>query len=80
MWRSIQAAPVNDRQRAVINRLLDGFEGNLTTSKYAKLANCSTDTALRDVRDLIERGVLVKNPAGGRSTSYRLNDPPYGER
>jgi Fic family protein len=57
------------------NRMLDEFKGNLTTSKYAKLAHCSTDTALRDIRGLLERGIIVKNPAGGRSTSYRLAEP-----
>jgi Fic family protein len=65
---------VNERQRVVINRFLDGFEGDLTTSKYAKLAKCSNDTALRDIRDLLERGVLTRNPAGGRSTSYQIMD------
>lgn len=65
---------VNDRQRMIINRLLDGFEGLLTTSKYAKLAKCSTDTALRDVTELIDAGLLVRNESGGRSTSYRLSD------
>jgi Fic family protein len=55
----------------VLNRLLDGFEGHLTSSKYAKLAKCSTDTALRDIRDLVAWGVLIRNDAGGRSTSYR---------
>jgi len=52
--------------------LLDGFEGKLTTSKYAKLAGCSHDTALRDILPLVERGILVQNPEGGRSTSYAL--------
>ena len=56
----------------VINRLLDGFEGFLTSSKYAKLAKCSSDTALRDIQELLERRILVQNPAGGRGTSYRL--------
>ncbi|HUY28883.1 MAG TPA: hypothetical protein VMV27_15850 [Candidatus Binataceae bacterium] len=56
----------------VLNRLLDGFEGKLTTSKYAKLAKCSQDTALRDILPLVERGILVRNPEGGRSTSYAL--------
>ena len=56
----------------MINRLLDGFEGKLTTSKWATLAKCSQDTALRDIQELVERGVLVRNPAGGRSTSYSL--------
>ena len=56
----------------VINRLLDDFKGFLTTSKYAKLAKCSPDTAPRDIRELLERGILLQNPGGGRSTSYRL--------
>lgn len=72
VWDELNRQPINDRQRLVINRLLDGFEGLLTTSKYAKLAKCSTDTALRDIKELLERGVLVQNPGGGRSTSYRL--------
>jgi Fic family protein len=55
--------------------MLDDFKGHLTTSKYAKLAKCSGDTALRDIRELLERGILVKNPGGGRSTSYHLADP-----
>lgn len=65
----------NDRQRAIINRLLDKFEGKLTSSKWAKLTKCSQDTALRDINDLVERGVLVKNEAGGRGTSYELDLP-----
>ncbi len=72
VWRRLQGRPVNERQRVVMNRLLDGFLGNLTTSKYAALARCSTDTALRDVRELVAWGVLVRNPGGGRSTSYGL--------
>lgn len=75
LWQRIHPGPVNERQRRVINRMLDEFEGNLTTSKYAKLAHCSTDTALRDIRELLERGIIVKNSAGGRSTSYRLAEP-----
>ncbi|TWT94135.1 Adenosine monophosphate-protein transferase SoFic [Botrimarina colliarenosi] len=75
LWRGLQARPVNERQRLVINRMLDGFEGFLSTSKYAKLAKCSSDTALRDIRELLERGVLVPNPGRGRSTSYRLAPP-----
>jgi Fic family protein len=59
----------------VINRLLNGFKGFLTTSKYAKLAKCSQDTALRDIRELLDRGILVQNTGGGRSTSYQLADP-----
>ena len=74
LWQRINQQPVNDRQRLVINRLLDGFKGFLTTSKYARLAKCSTDTALRDIRELVERGILVQNPGRGRSTSYRIAD------
>ena len=72
IWERVNQEPVNERQRTVINRLLDGFEGKLSTSKYAKLAKCSTDTALRDINVLLERGVLVREEGGGRSTSYRL--------
>jgi len=75
LWQRIHPIPVNERQQRVINRMLNNFEGHLTTSKYAKLAKCSSDTALRDIRELIERGALVKNQAGGRSTSYRLARP-----
>lgn len=75
IWQRLQNRPVNERQRTVINRMLDGFEGFLSTSKYAKLAKCSTDSALRDIRELLDRGVLVQNPGGGRSTSYRLAEP-----
>ncbi len=75
-WESIAGVALNERQRLVLNRLLDGFEGKLTTSKYAKLAKCSQDTALRDIRPLVERGILVRNPEGGRSTSYALATNP----
>ena len=71
-WQAIQAAPLNVRQRMMLSRLIDGFEGNLTTAKWAKIAKCSHDTALRDIQDLVQRGMLVQNPAGGRSTSYAL--------
>jgi Fic family protein len=72
VWEKVNQQPVNDRQRTILNKLLDGFEGNLTSSKYAKLAKCSEDTALRDIRALVECGVLIKTDAGGRSTSYTL--------
>lgn len=75
VWDKINISAINDRQRLVINRLLDGFEGNLTSSKYAQLAHCSADTALRDIRALLDRGTLSQNPSRGRSTSYRLCDP-----
>ena len=71
-WKAHAGESFNDRQRAIINRLLDGFEGKLTSSKWAKLAKCSQDTALRDISDLLTRRILAKDEAGGRSTSYRL--------
>jgi Fic family protein len=72
-WERVEGLPLNQRQRLVLNRLLDGFEGKLTTSKYARLAKCSHDTALRDIVPLVERGILARNPEGGRSTSYALS-------
>ncbi len=78
IWEKINEGSINARQRIVINRLLGGFEGNLNSSKYAKLAKCSTDTALRDISELLERGILEKNSASGRSTSYRLIEPATG--
>ena len=71
-WQTIGDVPINERQRLVLNRLLDGFEGNLTTSKWAKIVKCSSDTALRDIAELVGRRILVRSPAGGRSTSYAL--------
>ena len=71
---AIHPATLNDRQWEMVNRLLDGFEGNLTTSKYAKLERCSTDTALRDIRGLLERDILIENQGRGRSASYRLSN------
>jgi Fic family protein len=71
-WDAIRDVPLNDRQRIMLNRLLDGFEGKLTTSKWAKLTECSQDTALRDILALVEHGMLVRGPEGGRSTSYAL--------
>ena len=73
-WAAPSAAPLNERQSKLVNRLLDGFEGKLTSSKWAAIAKCSSDTALRDISDLLVRGVLRKSDAGGRSTSYELND------
>ena len=63
---------MNERQRKVINRLLEGFEGKLTNAKWAALAKTSPDTALRDMNDLVERGILARDAGGGRSTSYSL--------
>ncbi|MBI4389610.1 MAG: Fic family protein [Nitrospinae bacterium] len=73
-WDRYGAEPFNDRQREILNRLLDGFEGKLTSSKWAKLGKCSQDTAIRDIDGLIKRGILVKNPGGGRSASYSLTE------
>ncbi len=73
-WQRLDRQPVNDRQRRVLERMLGHFEGLLTTSKYAKLAKCSQDTALRDITELVERGILARNPGGGRSTSYRISE------
>ncbi|AZI35214.1 hypothetical protein NT2_35_00010 [Caenibius tardaugens NBRC 16725] len=75
LWDAIKGHPISERQRLVINRLLDGFEGKLTSSKWAKLAKCSQDTAARDIDDLVKRGILVRSEAGGRSTSYTLVMP-----
>ena len=71
-WDRFARTELNPRQRSMINRLLDGVEGKMTTSKWAKLEKCSQDTALRDILALVERGILVRNPEGGRSTSYTL--------
>ena len=71
-WESIAGQSLNERQRKVMNRLLDGFEGKLTNAKWATMTKASSDTALRDISDLVQRGILVKDPAGGRSTSYSL--------
>jgi Fic family protein len=79
-WEKLRDTPLNERQRLVINRLLDGFEGNLTTSRWATLTKSSQDSALRDIQQLVERGVLIRNTAGGRSTSYSLSGAPLGGR
>ena len=75
LWDMIGQNSVNERQRLIINRMLEeNFKGNMKTSKYSKMAKCSNDTALRDIQDLTSRGVFIKNPGGGRSSSYRLTD------
>ncbi len=73
-WEVHAGEPLNERQRKVVNRLLDGFEGKLTSSKWAKLTNCSQDTANRDINDLLKRSMLARDAAGGRSTSYSLTE------
>lgn len=71
-WDTHRETPLNERQQKMLNRLMDGFDGKLTSSKWAKIAKCSTDTALRDVQDLISKGILRKEDKGGRSTNYEL--------
>ncbi|MCS5707931.1 hypothetical protein CC99x_003330 [Candidatus Berkiella cookevillensis] len=75
LWGMINQNPVNERQRLIINQMLEeNFEGYMNTSKYAKLAKCSNDTALRDIQDLKLKGIFIQNPGSGRSTSYHLLD------
>lgn len=71
-WNKYASKTLNERQKLLINRLLDDFTGKLTTSKWSKIAKCSSDTALRDIQDLINKGILIKEIAGGRSTNYEL--------
>jgi Fic family protein len=71
-WQSVRDFTLNERQRRVLNRVLEDFDGKLTTSKWAKLAKCSQDTALRDILPLVSAGILVRNREGGRSTSYSV--------
>ena len=71
-WETFARETINDRQRKVLNRVLDGFDGKLTSSKWAALTKSSQDTALRDIDDLVKRGMLLKEAGGGRSTSYEL--------
>ncbi|WP_200974806.1 Fic family protein [Echinicola sp. 20G] len=79
-WLKHIDTPINDRQRKLLNRLMDGFDGKLTSSKWAKIAKCSKDSAVRDINDLIEKGILQKEAAGGRSTNYELIGMPAGSR
>lgn len=71
-WERFAKEPLNERQVKMLNKLLDDFEGKLTSSKWAKITNCSQDTAHRDIVDLINRGALQQDAGGGRSTSYSL--------
>jgi len=79
-WKKHATTILNDRQQKIINRLLDGFEGKLTTSKWGKINKCSQDTALRDIQDLIKKDILQKEASGGRSTNYQLKEIPGGNR
>ena len=71
-WQRWAGTPMNARQILLLNRLLDGFEGKLTNKKWAAIAKCSSDTALRDINDLLNHGTLKRSESGGRSTSYEL--------
>jgi Fic family protein len=73
-WDTNQETILNSRQRLMLNKLFDGFEEKLKSSKWAKIAKCSADTALRDIKDLLEKGILVQDLSGGRSTSYELKE------
>ncbi|HNJ77237.1 MAG TPA: DUF4172 domain-containing protein, partial [Azospira sp.] len=75
-WHCWASLPLNERQVKLLNRLLDGFDGKLTSSKWASIAKCSPDTALRDINDLLAQGVMRKTEGGGRSTGYALNTLP----
>lgn len=72
-WEKLKEVSLNDRQELMLNKLVDGFEGNLTSSKWAKITKTSQDTAIRDIDDLVRKGILSRGPAGGRSTSYHLD-------
>jgi Fic family protein len=74
-WKYHSSAELNDRQRKMLNKLLDGLNGNLSSSKWAKMTKCSRDTAIRDINDLLAKGLLQKEAAGGRSTHYELLMP-----
>lgn len=71
-WKRHSTTILNERQQKIINKLLDGFSGKLTSSKWGKINKCSQDTALRDIQDLIKKGILQKEASGGRSTNYEL--------
>jgi Fic family protein len=71
-WKRNENTIINERQRLMLNKLFDGFEGKLKTSKWAKITKTSTDTALRDIKDLVEKGILKQTAEGGRSVSYDL--------
>lgn len=73
-WKLHEHTPINERQRTILNMLFDGFDGKLQTGKWAKITKVSTDTALRDIKDLIEKGILQETNEGGRNANYVLSD------
>lgn len=79
-WNLHSTTILNERQQKILNRLLDGFDGKLTTSKWGKINKCSQDTALRDIQDLIKKEILQKEASGGRSTNYELKEMPGGNK
>ena len=78
-WHRHALLPLNERQRGILNRLLDGFEGKLTARKWVTIAKCSAPTAQRDIKDLVDRGVLTRNEGGSKNTSYGLAVPSRTE-
>ena len=79
-WKLNSTTILNERQQKILNKLLDGFDGKLTTSKWGKINKCSQDTALRDIQDLIRKDILQKEASGGRSTNYELKEMPSGNK
>ncbi|MDD3131942.1 MAG: Fic family protein, partial [Bacteroidales bacterium] len=79
-WKLHSKTIFNERQQEILNRLLDGFDGKLTSSKWSKINKCSQDTALRDIQDLIKKNILQKEASGGRSTNYELTKMPGGSK
>ena len=77
-WKLHEHTSINERQRLILNKLFDGFEGKLQTSKWAKITKISTDTALRDIKDLVEKGILQPTDEGGRNANYKLADFKLG--
>jgi Fic family protein len=71
-WNKHENTLINERQRLILNKLFDGFEGKLKSSKWAKITKTSSDTALRDIKDLVDKGILRKTNEGGRSVNYEL--------
>jgi Fic family protein len=73
-WKLHEHTLINERQRLILNKLFEDFEGKLQTSKWAKIVKTSTDTALRDIKDLVEKGILKQTEEGGRNANYELAD------
>jgi Fic family protein len=76
-WKNHAKTELNNRQQKIVNRLLDGFDGKLTSSRWSRMGKCSKDTAVRDINDLIAKEILVKEKEGGRSTHYELSEKAF---